>query len=58
MSGILPELIKALSMASSLPWYAALPVYVVSYGAGFWVLAQVVYAAGKAYKTWRDALKK
>ncbi len=51
MNGILTELVKALDMASDLPWYAAVPVYGSAY-------AIFIFLSAKAYKAWRDALKK
>ncbi len=51
MEKILPDLIEALRMSLTLPWYAALPVYGSVY-------AVFLLLAAKAYKAWRDALKK
>ncbi len=58
MSGILPDLIEALRMSLTLPWYVALPVYAVAYSVGALAVILVVNAAARAYRLWRDVLKK
>ena len=51
MNVSLTELVEALRMASELPWHVALPVYGAAYAVFIWL-------AAKAYKAWREALKK
>ncbi len=53
MNVSLTELVKALHMASGLPWHVALPIYTVAYGTSALVLIGVVNAAIRTYRLWR-----
>lgn len=44
MNSIVKQIAKALRMATELPWYAALPLYMIGYGVGLFVLAKGVAA--------------
>lgn len=48
---IILTIVEALVMAQDLPFFIALPIYGLAYAALAWTLA-------KAFKAWRDALKK
>lgn len=40
MGNILRQLAEALRMATELPWFAALPLYMIGYGLGLLALAK------------------
>lgn len=44
MGNILRQLAEALRMATELPWYAALPLYMIGYGLGLLALAKAAEA--------------
>lgn len=44
MGRILTQLAEALRMATELPWYAALPLYMIAYGLGILALAKAAGA--------------
>ena len=41
---------EAIKMAQNLPFFLALPIYVIAYALAAWICAKV-------FKAWRDALK-
>lgn len=44
MGNILRQLAEALRMATELPWFAALPLYMIGYGLGLLALAKAAAA--------------